>query len=269
MQIGGRLEVYYGLYTIDDFLARFRCSSDSASVKGQVCTFLNQENVKETCVAVIGDRSAPRVYVRYTDCSNELEEDMMPMQLRSGQGTDKFSWLVGEEVKFRGPVLLEANRLKYKSYPELKIICEQIEVVRRKQEVHDALHGAGAGTPRGSAQEAAQGVQPAVSEFPSWMAPSPAAPEKQHKQAKKLRTEPPVRQGVPPEPREPRSHQSPPRAATSSRPRPATASAVQLFGSAASTGEKRGSSVASTSCGGYTVTWYHGQLGGFQSTFAF
>jgi hypothetical protein len=183
-RIGSQLQVKYGVYTQDEFLAKFSCGPQSVKAGAQVINLpQNQELKPETVVIVPGDLAAPRVLKYYVDLSCELEEDMLGKQLHEGHAVDKMQWLCDRDLEGRPPPVREAMRQKLISAEGIAMEAEKVQQERKKAQVLAALQRAGV------VEDGKETLEPATrinaSPLPSWLAsaPLPAVPKKKVKKA--------------------------------------------------------------------------------------
>ena len=144
MKMGLRLEVKYGIYTMDDFMKRYMSGPQSLKLHAHIIQLpQNQELQPESVVAVPGDLSAPRILSYFVELSCSLEEDMLGQQLREGQPADRMTWLANRDISTRAPVCREKDRNKFTTAQEIQAMADKMQEDRKKQEVSNALRGAG------------------------------------------------------------------------------------------------------------------------------
>jgi hypothetical protein len=109
--------------------------------------------------------SAPRHYEIYIEQVTDLHEDMLGVQYRAEQATEKFKYLGYRAVSMRDGPDVSATRSSYPTYQELKVKAAAVVEKQKKDQAHLELIAAGF-----APAEAAD----AASVFPS---PSAAAAE--------------------------------------------------------------------------------------------
>ncbi len=156
----------YGIYTPDEFLARYGCNEKKAKVEHQIINIVNQERQKERVVAIPNDLSAPRQHTVYIKISDTLRTDVMGRRLRQAQPDEVLTARLHERLANLEAVLREAGRGEALTAADIKIEAVGVQVDRRRTAIIDTLAAAGlsadGGSPASSVPAFYQPPPPAV-----------------------------------------------------------------------------------------------------------
>lgn len=138
--VGTRVEFAYAIFTADEFLKHFKVSHEDVDLK--TMEVMNEQNQPETVIAV-RDNTVPRKLVVYCDLGNTLSQDMMPNEIREGQGCDKHTALCSADISTRDRLLLPGNRFAAPTLAQLHLDVDKIINERTQRGLSDQLRTGG------------------------------------------------------------------------------------------------------------------------------
>jgi hypothetical protein len=180
--MGSQLEVSFGIWTPDEFLAMAGCSYTSCGLSLHMLAH-NEEMVEEQVVMIKGSYpEAPRTLKQYVNIRNDLSMNQMSGGQRwDGQPADQFKFLNTAELALRQGPTVAANRIAYKTLKDLLAIADAVVAQRRKDEVRAAVEAAGIRTDGTSAATALDAAAVAAADaeprddssvsLPAWLRP--------------------------------------------------------------------------------------------------